>query len=40
MREDNIAVLLTKRLSIEWGKMGWERTFAGIEWFRSNGVRR
>jgi hypothetical protein len=30
MREDNIAVLLTKRLSIRAAKMGWERAFAGL----------
>ena len=30
MREDSMAVLVIKRLSMEWGKMGWERAFGGL----------
>src|SRR5436190_23632098 len=30
MRESSMAVLVTKGLSSEWGKMDWERVLAGL----------
>src|SRR5437868_4226539 len=30
MRQDSMAVLVIKSLSMEWGKMGWEWAFAGL----------